>query len=208
MARWLSFFSEYNFMVHYKPGKMNILGDALSRRPDYESAHETNKSSAETNKITVIESCLKNDIQTAFENDFHYKALIDFFVTRGEAKSLSSAMRAQQHRYYYDDGLLWYRVDTNDPPRIMIPSNIALRDKILYEYHNTPFRGHSGRKKTYMALSAYYWWPNMYKSVKKYVKTCEVCQRINISNTSKDPLKSMPIPHGCWKPISMDFLFA
>ena len=25
MARWLSFFSEYNFVVHYKPGKSNIL---------------------------------------------------------------------------------------------------------------------------------------------------------------------------------------
>ena len=35
MARWLSFFSEYSFVVHYKPGKTDILADALSRRPDY-----------------------------------------------------------------------------------------------------------------------------------------------------------------------------
>ncbi|KAE9263742.1 hypothetical protein PR003_g33043, partial [Phytophthora rubi] len=28
MARWLSFFAEYNFVVHYKPGKNNILADA------------------------------------------------------------------------------------------------------------------------------------------------------------------------------------
>ncbi|KAE9015227.1 hypothetical protein PR003_g13143 [Phytophthora rubi] len=31
MARWLSFFAEYNFVIHYKPGKDNILADALSR---------------------------------------------------------------------------------------------------------------------------------------------------------------------------------
>ncbi|GMF55680.1 unnamed protein product [Phytophthora fragariaefolia] len=36
MARWLSFFAEYNFVVHYKPGKNNILADELSRRPDYD----------------------------------------------------------------------------------------------------------------------------------------------------------------------------
>ncbi|POM69781.1 Inositol-3-phosphate synthase [Phytophthora palmivora] len=39
MARWLSFFAEYNFLVEYKPGKLNVLADVLSRRPDYELAH-------------------------------------------------------------------------------------------------------------------------------------------------------------------------
>ncbi|GMF44990.1 unnamed protein product [Phytophthora fragariaefolia] len=33
MARWISFFTEYNFVVHYKPSKNNILADALSRSP-------------------------------------------------------------------------------------------------------------------------------------------------------------------------------
>ena len=41
MARWLSFFAEYNFEVKYKPRKQNTLADALSRRPDYELAHVT-----------------------------------------------------------------------------------------------------------------------------------------------------------------------
>ncbi|KAE9324404.1 hypothetical protein PR003_g16742 [Phytophthora rubi] len=36
MVRWLSFFAEYNVVVHYKPDKNNILADALSRRPDYD----------------------------------------------------------------------------------------------------------------------------------------------------------------------------
>ncbi|POM73971.1 LOW QUALITY PROTEIN: Putative retroelement, partial [Phytophthora palmivora] len=39
MARWLSFFAEYNSRVEYKPGKLNVLADALSRRLDYELAH-------------------------------------------------------------------------------------------------------------------------------------------------------------------------
>ncbi|GMF51320.1 unnamed protein product [Phytophthora fragariaefolia] len=41
MAQWLSFFAEYNFVVHYEPGKNNILADALSRRPDYDPPRST-----------------------------------------------------------------------------------------------------------------------------------------------------------------------
>ena len=36
MARWLSFFAEYNFSVDYKPGRLNVVADPLSRRLDFE----------------------------------------------------------------------------------------------------------------------------------------------------------------------------
>ena len=40
MARWLSFFAMYNFTVEYKPGRLNIVADARSRRPDFEPTSE------------------------------------------------------------------------------------------------------------------------------------------------------------------------
>ena len=33
MARWLSFFAEYNFSVEYKPGRLNVVADALRAGP-------------------------------------------------------------------------------------------------------------------------------------------------------------------------------
>ena len=35
-ARWISFFAKYKFELKYRPGKPNLLVDALSRRPSDE----------------------------------------------------------------------------------------------------------------------------------------------------------------------------
>ncbi|GMG17781.1 unnamed protein product [Phytophthora fragariaefolia] len=110
MARWLSFFAEYNFEVKYKPGKQNALADALSRRPDYELAY-----------VTTVTS------------------------------SIPDLIRAS-------------------------------------------------------SVSLHYWWPNLYKWVGTYVRTCETCQRVKPAPHAAAPLPSLPVPSGCWQSISMDFL--
>ena len=64
MARWLSFFAEYNFGVKYNPGKQNVLADALSRRPDYDLAH-----------VTTLSSSIKKLNRVAYPRDSQFVAL-------------------------------------------------------------------------------------------------------------------------------------
>ena len=45
------------------------------------------------------------------------------------------------------------------------------------------------------------------KWVSTYVRTCETCQRVKPSAHASAPLASLPVPKGCWKPISIDFVF-
>ncbi|POM59971.1 LOW QUALITY PROTEIN: Pol protein, partial [Phytophthora palmivora] len=165
MARWLSFFAEYNFRVEYKPGKLNVLTDALSRRPDYELAH-----SGTTD--------LYDRIRLVYQGDGNYPPLAQFLSEGKDAKvdRLSPRQWAQLHHYKLSDGLLQYRVGPGDPPLVVVPNDEDLKYDVLLEAHDAPPSGHY-REKTYQEVSQTCWWPRMYKSVAHYVKTCETCQR-------------------------------
>ncbi|KAG2804742.1 hypothetical protein PC111_g17549 [Phytophthora cactorum] len=198
MARWLSFFAEYNFRVEYKPGKLNVLADALSRRPDYELVH-----------ITRVTTDLYDRIRMAYRNDESLASLVRFLVAGKEAKSewLSPRQRSRLHRYEWQDGLLYYRLEPHEPPRVVVPNDEVLKFDILREAHDAPSSGHLGREKTFLSVSQAFWWTHMYKWVARYVKTCETRQRVKPAGHASAPLQSLPVPADWRKPMSLDFVF-
>ncbi|KAE8954381.1 hypothetical protein PF011_g32117 [Phytophthora fragariae] len=164
MARWLSFFAEYNFRVEYKPGKLNVLVDALSRRPDYELAH-----------INQVTTDLYDRIRLGYRDDASLGPLVRYLAAGSDAKVewLTPRQRARLYRYEWADGLLHYRVEPEDPPRIVVPNDEDLKYDILMEAHDAPFSGHLGREKTYASVSQTFWWRHMYKWVATYVRTSQ-----------------------------------
>ncbi|KAE9013736.1 hypothetical protein PR001_g15328 [Phytophthora rubi] len=185
----------YNFTVEYKPGKQNVLADALSRRPDYELAH-----------LAYLESPLYELIREAYAEDDDLAGLVEALSVPNKAVELTARQRSRRHRYSVVEGLLYYQVDEGEP-RIVVPNDEDLRHRVLYEAHDTPLSGHLGREKTYTSVVRNFWWPHMYKWVRKYVQTCETCQRVKPVPSASAPVMSLPVPADCWRSVSMDFIF-
>ncbi|POM77753.1 Gag/polymerase/env Polyprotein [Phytophthora palmivora] len=72
------FFAEYNFRVEYKPGKLNVLSDALSRRPDYELAH-----------VSRVTTDLYDQIRLAYQEDENYTPLSTGFRLKVTEKQVA-----------------------------------------------------------------------------------------------------------------------
>ncbi|KAH9089366.1 hypothetical protein LEN26_019229, partial [Aphanomyces euteiches] len=71
MARWFSFFAEYNMTVEYKPGRENVLADALSRRPANLGPETT-----ELSVVYHVHSDLYDRIRRGYRNDPALKAIM------------------------------------------------------------------------------------------------------------------------------------
>ena len=106
MARWLSFFAEYNLEVKYKAGKENHIADALSRRPDYEPP-EKDKQRINVIRHSRITVPLHEDIKSSYERDSDCKSLIGYLRAPHEM-SLTPKLKAQINRYTLYNGLVYY----------------------------------------------------------------------------------------------------
>ena len=67
-------------------------------------------------------------------------------------KGLPQVYRSSTDRYTVHNGLLKYSAVAGDTPRVVVPDHGDLRLRIIYEYHDAPTGGHSGREKTYLTV--------------------------------------------------------
>lgn len=216
-ARWAQVLADYDFELRPRPGTKNGKADALSRRPEYALSQSDPRSTE--NFRTLFPNPPSSDQQ-------QQHALNSVFVSIDNSDFTSRIRRALVDDDLAQELLRQASLGPNDPQRrldlplwegrdglllrnglLYIPADHELRLEILRARHDSVSAGHVGTAKTYELITRDYWWPSIYKDVKRYVRTCETCAR------SKAPrhkpfgqLIPLPIPTRNWESISMDFI--
>nr|GFA58881.1 putative reverse transcriptase domain-containing protein [Tanacetum cinerariifolium] len=100
-----------------------------------------------------------------------------------------------------DDGVVWFE------DRLCLPSDQALREKVMTEAHSSPFTVHPGSTKMYRDLKQYFLWNGMKQDVATFVSKCMTCQQVKIEHQrASGLLQPLEIPMWKWDEISMDFV--
>src|SRR6185436_14811233 len=185
-ARWLDVLQSSTYKVKYRPGKTNVVADALSRKAQLKNITTIN--------VELIDELL---LYKAYQEDKYFAQILEVLLN----KKPTAKQVAQVKNYELKGKQIYLRKGQ----RLAIPREKEIITKVLEENHDNPISGHLGIEKTYETISRTYFWPRMNKDIKKYVSTCESCQR-NKSNNRQPAglLQPLSIPTKRWEHVKMD----
>jgi hypothetical protein len=177
---WVGKLLGFDFTVEYKPGRQNIVADALSRR-DAPTGH--------TCAITGTSFDLFEALRQAALTD---PTLITF------REQLESGELGQP--WALVDGIVTFQ------QRAYVPPASQLVAEVLSMAHDG---GHEGIQKSLHRLRRDFHLPQARSALQQYIRSCPVCQRNKTEQLHPAGLlQPLTVPSRVWEDISMDFIEA
>ena len=137
-------------------------------------------------------------------------------ITPNEQEADISIMKFLQHCKLSKDSCttvvkhkgLWYRqIEKQEGTLKQLLVPLSRRVKILRLAHESLMGGHMGINKTVNRILTCFYWPGLVSDVKKWCRTCDVCQRtIPKGRVSKIPLGKMPLMSSPFQTVAIDLV--
>ena len=137
----------------------------------------------------------------------HYNELYEYISTQQIPSYFSKQQKQQlqkQAKNYIVENDLLYKMDKNDMEKLYRVIQKEELPALLYMMHNDPTSGHFAIDAMFNKIKARYYWPQYYEDIKRYVESCDACQR---RGRSKKNNLLHPIPvHSPFYQIGIDFV--
>ena len=168
---------EYDFRIEYRPGKANVVADALSHRDDDTPllAGLCDTDAASLAVLSAPTFRLFDDLRQELDTDATLRARCD-----AVAAGAHGASWTVQEGLIFHDG------------RVFLPATSPLLDDVLQIAHTG---AHEGVQKTLRRLRTQFYVEHDWRVVGDFVRSCSTCQR-NKTETLHPAglLQPLPVP--------------
>jgi len=136
-----------------------------------------------------------------------YTHITDYLIDLTLPEDLTKEQRAsvkRKARYFIVKNKQLYKKNKNLPNS---PLKVLKKEEvndILYYFHEDPLAGHFNIEETFRKVKARYYWPQMYDDIRRYIKSCDQCQKRG-KNKRIEPLHTIPVEQP-FDRIGMDFV--
>src|SRR5207248_1926687 len=136
------------------------------------------------------------------------------YLSTGELPTNDKAARRiifESENYFIQNEILYhlYRRKSSKASAVAYPITeqmvipLSLRVEVMRQFHDN---GHRNHERTYQSINTKYYWATLYRDVRKYVRSCNFCQKTNpATHPKRIHLKPWEI-EGVWDRIHTDIL--
>jgi RNase H-like domain found in reverse transcriptase/Reverse transcriptase (RNA-dependent DNA polymerase)/Integrase zinc binding domain/Chromo (CHRromatin Organisation MOdifier) domain len=214
LAKAANYLSQFNLAVHYIPGALNVIPDALSRLPtlstlatdvmadeldDIGDEEAVTYHTSETTMVTTLRKSLTQRLMKGYLKDSKWQRIIDVVKERPDRKLITG----EAYPFELHNGLL-YHVSSDGCRRLCVPKGMI--GTLLTMVHDNLH--HFGINKMLYELRAVHFYDKD-AQVRSFIAHCAACRR-NQTLRAKPPGEMLPI-RGISRPyasIAMDFVVA
>lgn len=174
---WVSKLFGYDFSIEFRPGRLNTVADALSRRGDEDASLST---------LSGPSFKLYDDLRRELQEDATLRVFRDSVVAER-----SAPWRMVQ-------GLVLHGA------RVFVPATLAALPVVLQIAHSA---GHEGIQKTLQRLRQDFVLEHDRRLVREFVRACATCQRNKTEALHPAGLlQPLEVLSQVWADIAMDFI--
>ena len=140
----------FDYEIQCKSGSKNLAGDALSKVQGF--------------KLLIL-------AMTVVTSDLHAKIKASYLLDVEFTPKLNMLQQGETITHYSMVGGLLKRKN-----RIVVGTDEQLRSSIISWHHGSFEVGHIGKDATIMRVKRFFYWRNMVKHIRQFIRKCTICQ--------------------------------